>query len=407
MSAEDNAIVIVGAGQAGTQAAASLRDFGFVGRIVLVGEEPDLPYQRPPLSKAYLKGEATQFPLRAERFFAEKNIELLGGERAEAILRKEHRVRFSSGREEPYGHLILALGGVNRRFPGNADGILMLRTHADADRIRSRINTGKKVVIIGAGFVGLEMAASIRSLGLDVTVVDIAPRPLARAASVATSEFFRSLHEANDVPVYCGIESVGYRPLPDGKFEVRFGDRAIVADLVLAGIGIEPNTSLASDAGLETRNGVIVDQYLSTADPMISAIGDCAAFYSESRGEHIRIESVQNAIDQAKTVAARIIGKKAPYHAVPWFWSDQYQVKLQIAGLTAGHDDVAVVGDIAAQKFSVFCFKDGRCVAVESINAPADHMAARKLLASHAVLKKEDLTENFSLKDFLANFSQN
>lgn len=402
MSAADNTVVIAGAGQAGTQAAASLRDLGFTGRILLIGDEQVLPYQRPPLSKAYLKGETAQLPIRADRFFAEKNIELMRGERVVAIDRKGCRVHLSSGRQESYRHLILALGGVNRRFPGSADEILMLRTLADADKIRARMHAGKNVVIIGAGFVGLEMAASIRSLGLDVTVIDIAPRPLARAVSVPTSTFFHTLHTANNVAVYCGVSTVSHSVLADGRAEVRFGDRVVVADIVLAGIGIEPNTSLAANAGLETRNGIVVDQYLSTADSSISAIGDCASFYSDALGEHIRIESVQNAIDQGKAVAAKIVGKAAVYNAVPWFWSDQYQVKLQIAGLTAGHDDAAVVGDIAEQKFSVYCFRDDRCVAVESVNSPADHMAARKLLADNITLRKNDLNEKFSLKNFLA-----
>lgn len=397
-------VIIAGAGQAGTQAAISLRDSGYAGRVLLVGDETDLPYQRPPLSKTYLKNGATPLPLRAEKIFADKQIELLRGVRVTSIDRAARQVRLSSGAAERYDHLILALGGSNRKFPGDADGILMLRTRSDADRIRERLAEPRSVVIIGAGFVGLEVASSLRALGHRVSVVDIAPRPLARSVSVPTSDFVRSLHEENGVALRCGAGSVSYRRLADGSAEVRIENEVLPADLVFAGIGIEPNVAIAEAAGLETRNGIVVDEFLSTADPAIFAIGDCAAFHSAYANELIRIESVQNAVDQAKFVAAAIMGnRQAPYRAVPWFWSDQHNVKLQIAGLGGGHDEAILRGSAAEKKFSVYCFRQGSCVAVESINAPADHMDARKLLAGNISLDRTAvLAPDFSLRAFLA-----
>lgn len=401
-------IIIAGAGQAGTQAAISLRDLGYAGRILLVGDETDLPYQRPPLSKTYLKSGASPLPLRAETVFSDKQIELLRGVRVESIDRSARAVRLSSGQVENYDRLILALGGSNRKFPGDSDGILMLRTRSDADRIRERLVELRRVVIIGAGFVGLEVASSLRALGHGVTVVDIAPRPLARSVSVATSDFVRTLHEENGVDLRCGVASVSYKPLTDGKAELRVGNEVLLADVVFAGIGIEPNVAIAEATGLETRNGIVVNEFLSTADPAIFAIGDCAAFPSAYASGLIRIESVQNAVDQAKFVAAAIMGKMSgPYRAVPWFWSDQYNVKLQIAGLIGGHDDAVLRGNAAEKKFSVYCFKEGKCVAVESINAPADHMDARKLLAGSIPLTREVFAEpGFSLKASLLPISR-
>lgn len=396
--------IIAGAGQAGTQAAISLRDLGYGGRILLVGDETDLPYQRPPLSKTYLKSGASLLPLRAEKVFIDKQIELLRGVSVILIDRAARQVHLSSGQVENFAHLILALGGSNRKFPGGSDGILMLRTRSDADRIRERISELCHVVIIGAGFVGLEVASSLRLLGHRVTVVDIAPRVLARSVSAPTSDFVRGLHEENGIDLRCDAGSVSYKPLADGKAEVCVAGEALLADFVFAGIGIEPNVAIAEAAGLETRNGIVVDEFLSTADPAIFAIGDCAAFRSVYADGLIRIESVQNAVDQAKFVAAAIVGnRQAPYRAVPWFWSDQHNVKLQIAGLSGGHDEAILRGSPAEKKFSVYCFRQGRCVAIESVNAPADHMDARKLLAGNTPLTKQAFVgPDFSLKGFLA-----
>lgn len=400
----NDTIIIAGAGQAGTQAAISLRDLGYAGRILLIGDETDLPYQRPPLSKTYLKSGASLLPLRAEKIFADKQIELLRGVSITAIDRAAREVRLSSGQAESYAHLILALGGSNRNFPGDSEGILMLRTRSDADRIRERLSEQRRVVIIGAGFVGLEVASSLRGLGHQVTVVDIAPRVLARSVSAPTSDFVRALHEENGVDLRCDAGSVSYKQLADGKAEVRIAGEVLVVDLVFAGIGISPNVAIAEAAGLETGNGIVVDEFLSTADPAVFAIGDCAAFRSVYADGLIRIESVQNAVDQAKFVAAVIMGnRQTPYRAVPWFWSDQHNVKLQIAGLIGGHDEAILRGSAMEKKFSVYCFREGKCIAIESINAPADHMDARKLLAGRTPLTRQAfLAPDFSLKGFLA-----
>jgi 3-phenylpropionate/trans-cinnamate dioxygenase ferredoxin reductase subunit len=379
-------IVILGAGHAGFQCAAALRQQGFGGAIVLVGNEGVLPYQRPPLSKAYLVGKtaAADLGFRPERFFADQRIELRNGH-AEAIDRAQRRVVLRDGTLIPYDHLVLALGSQPRTLPvpgADLAGVLPLQTLQDADRLRAALKDAANAVVIGAGFIGLEFAASARALGVPVQVVDIAERPMARVLSAECGAVFAQEHQAQGTAL---LWQTGVHHLEGeaGRVTavVTSDGRRLPADVVLVGIGAAPRTALAAQAGLEVENGVVVDADLLTADPTISAIGDIAAFPQPGTGKRIRLESVQNATDQARAVAARLTGKPAPYAAVPWFWSDQGALKLQIAGLRAGTEDHVVLGDPATRSFSVLCIADGVLRAVETVNRPGEHMLARKLLA--------------------------
>lgn len=404
------AVVIVGSGQAGLQVGLSLREAGYAGRVTIVGDEPGLPYQRPPLSKAYLLGKIDDegLRLRQQSVLTEQQIDLLAPERVAAIDRVRRVVRLGSGGELTFDHLVLATGARNRMLsvPGNGlDGIVSLRTLADARLLRTRLLAARRVAVVGAGFIGLEFAAVASARGVEVHVLEAAPRIMARAVSPEMSAYFLGRHAERGVTISLDAavtEFVGQ----DGRVAgVRTANSAIVAaDLVLVGIGVQPNDEIASAAGLPVENGVLVDAHLVTADPAISAIGDCAAHPNAFGDGLVRLESVQNAVDQARTVAARITGHPEPYRAVPWFWSDQGPNKLQIAGLTAGAEVRIAKRDEATGRFMVFCFRQGRFSGLETVNRPADHMAARKLLGGHRSLTPAQVeAETFSLKDFLVS----
>jgi 3-phenylpropionate/trans-cinnamate dioxygenase ferredoxin reductase subunit len=385
-------IAIVGAGQGGLQAAASLRDGGFEGRLILIGDEPGLPYQRPPLSKAYLLGKMDDddIVLRDQDFFTEYRIELENETRVAGIERAERLLRLQSGAAIDYDHLILATGARNRALPvpgADLDGVISIRTLADTRHLQGLMAGAKRVVVIGGGFIGLEFAAVAAARGLKVLVVEAAPRPLGRALSTEMSRFFTEAHIGWGVDFIfgAGVEAVLGQDRVTG---VRLTNGMTAeADIVVVGIGVLPNQELASEAGLAVGNGVVVDEHLLTSDPAISALGDCAEHASPySIVGRVRVESVQNAVDQARSIAARLTGNAAPYNALPWFWSDQGPLKLQMAGLSAGHDIAVVRGDRDSGAFSVFCFADERLLAVESVNQPADHMAGRRLLSTGAAI---------------------
>lgn len=405
-------IVIVGAGQGGFQAAASLREAGYEGRLVLVGDEPGLPYQRPPLSKAYMKGEAgiEQIELRAAAFYADHRIELVNA-RATAIDRAGQRLVLEGGEALPYAHLILATGARNRPLPvpgHDLAGVFYLRTRADADALKDRLATARRVVVIGAGFIGLEFAAVARALGHEVTVLEGASRVLARAVSPEMSAFFASAHAAMGTDLVLGAGVIGLEGEAGHVTGVATGDGTVhPADFVLVGIGVVPNVELAAEAGLEVANGIVVDAHLATMDPAISALGDAVAypsrFAAKDGSAHVRLESVQNAADQARSLAHRLTGKGTPFDAVPWFWSDQADLKLQIVGLAAATDSAVLRGDPASRRFSVFRFRDGVLTAIESVNRPADHMLGRRLLAGTPAITPEQAgDEGFELKTLLA-----
>ena len=401
-------IVVAGAGQAGFQLAASLREGGFRDPITLVGDETALPYQRPPLSKAYLAGktDAEGLFLRQPGFFAEHAIAHRPGIRAVAIDRAGRSLHLSDGQRLAYDHLVLATGARNRPLPvpgADFPNVRQLRGLADADALRVALGEARAIVVIGAGFIGLEFAAVAAARGLSVTVVEAADRPMARAVSPEIAQFFRSAHEAMGVRFAfgAGVTAITGR---DGRATgITLGDgRELPADFILIGIGVLPNRELAAEAGLPAEDGVRVDAFLATPDPAISAIGDCVRFPSPfahglSPDGTVRIESVQNAIDQGRCLAARLNGKPAAYGALPWFWSDQGPHKLQIAGLSGPGDASVVRGSGPA--FSVFRFRDGALSAVESVDRAADHMIARRLLAAGTRLTPEQAADpGFDLK---------
>lgn len=389
-------IVIVGAGQGGLQSAASLREAGFDGPLTLVGAEPHPPYDRPPLSKQYLAGEtdAAALALRTPAYFENHRIELMLGSRVDRIDRSRGAVVLSSGARLPYERLVLATGSIPRRLPvpgAEHPDVLVLRTLAEARVLRDRLAAPRRVVVIGAGFTGLEVAAAARAAGHQVTVVEALDRVLARAVSVPISEHVTALHRGRGVTILFGRQVEAIEGDPDGPLRaVRLrGGETVPADLVVVGIGVLPDTALAEDAGLAVANGIVVDSYLRTSDPSIHAVGDCVLFPSPHAEGPLRLESVQNAVDQGKCAAeylARDGLECRPYTAVPWFWTDQYSDKLQIAGITAGHDRTELVGDPAQGRFSVHCFRGDRLIGVESVNRPAEHIKARRQLAAAGAL---------------------
>lgn len=400
-------VVVLGAGQAGLQVALSLREAGFAGDVSLVGDEAALPYQRPPLSKAFLLGKVAEegLHLRRREVIEDQAIRLLSPARAITIDRARRSVTLDIGIDLPYGHLVLATGTRNRGLavPGaKLNGVVYLRSLVDAGDLRSRLDQARSAVVVGAGFIGLEFAAIAAARGLRVHVVEAGARVMARAVSPEISTFFTRQHAGRGTTFSfeAGVAAIEGR---DGRVDgvtLRDGKR-LNADLVLIGIGVLPNDELAREAGLAVDNGIVTDAHLVTSDPAISAIGDCAAHPNHHAGAMTRLESVQNAIDGAKIVAARICGRPEPYRSVPWFWSDQGPDKLQIAGLTAGADVRVMRGDEASARFSVFCFRAGRLVGVETVNRPADHMAARKALRFSRLPTPEAIaSEDFDLRAF-------
>ncbi len=401
-------VIIVGAGQAGFQAAASLRSEGFDGAITLIGDEPHAPYQRPPLSKAYLLGkqDASGLLLRPVSFYPEHRIETLFSERVIAIHRQARRVTLASGRQLDYGHLVLATGARVRKLEvegASLAGVVYLRTRDDSDALRAAIGVAKRVLVIGGGYVGLEIAAAARLSGSAVTVLEAAPRVMARACAPAMSDFFAELHRSHGVEVLpdtgvAKIEGTG----GCASAVIASDGRRFPADLVVVGIGIVPNVELARACGLAVGNGVTVDGHLRASDPAIFAIGDCCEFPSAQTGTRVRLESVQNAVDQGRAVAAAIVGRARPYDAVPWFWTDQYDAKVQIAGLSNGFDRTVLRGEPKALRFSLFYFRSGRLIAVDSVNRGADYMAVRKILGSGRNVTADEIAdESVDLKTLL------
>ncbi|QFS84316.1 Ferredoxin--NAD(P)(+) reductase fdr [Roseivivax sp. THAF40] len=376
-------VVVIGAGQAGASCVARLRQQGFEGRVTLVGDEPVLPYQRPPLSKAYLLGDMPleRLYLRPERFYEENAIDLRLGSPVDRIDPAARQIVLGD-EALPYDELVLTTGSVPRRLPaamgGDLDGIFTVRTLADVDAMAPQVTEGGRVLIVGGGYIGLEAAAVAAKRGLKVTLVEMADRILARVAASETADYFRALHSAHGVDIR---EGTGLKRLigEEGRVvaaELSDGTR-IDVDFVIAGVGILPDTRLAEAAGLVIENGIRTDAQGRSSDPHIWAAGDCASFPHE--GAQMRLESVGNAIDQAECVADNIAGQPRDYTAKPWFWSDQYDVKLQIAGLSTGHDQVVTrKGEGGAQ--SVWYFAQGRLIAVDAMNDPRAYMVGKRLI---------------------------
>jgi 3-phenylpropionate/trans-cinnamate dioxygenase ferredoxin reductase subunit len=398
-------VVIAGAGHAAGQVIASLRHHKFDGQIVLVGDEPYLPYHRPPLSKKYLSGEmlAERLHVKPESFYDDPAIELHLETRVAAIDRNAKCLKIEDGADIPYDKLVIATGSRVRRLHvegASLQGVHYLRSIADVDAIRGDMDSGRKAVIIGAGYIGLEVAAVAQRAGLTVTVVEMADRVMSRVVSPEISDFYQIEHTNQGVKfrLSTGVSSL------NGKKRVKSvttsEGETIPADLVIIGVGIQPNTELATAAGLEVDNGIVVDERCQTADADIFAVGDCTAHPNRIYERRLRLESVHNAVEQAKTAAANICGQDAIYDQVPWFWSDQYDLKLQIAGLSEGYDDVAIRGNPAERSFSCLYFRDHRLIAVDAINAPRDFVQSKKLIAERAEIMPDKLADaSTALKD--------
>jgi 3-phenylpropionate/trans-cinnamate dioxygenase ferredoxin reductase subunit len=405
-------IAIIGAGQAGGEVSTLLRQNRFEGRIILFGEEPYLPYLRPPLSKAYLAGEigADALMYKAPVAYERANVEVRLGLRVNQIDRGAKRLLLEGGESQDYDKLIIATGGRARELsvPGARLGnIFYLRTIADVEALRPQFRSGRHLAIVGGGYVGLEVAAVAIKRGLKVTVLEGAPRVLARVTAPELSAFYERFHRQAGVEIRTGVSVSGFTAGLDGKLvgAVRCGDDlAIEADFVLVGIGLAPNTELAENAGLIIDGGILVDDLCRTNDPDIFAIGDCSAHARHGFLQRkVRLESVPNALEQARTVAAIIAGKPTPPAAAPWFWSDQYDLKLQMVGLSDGYDELAIRGSTQGSTFIAFYLKDGRVIAADAVNRPSEFMASKRLVGERMRANVKDLAdESVSLKTLLA-----
>ena len=383
-------VLIIGAGHAGGSAAAFLRQYGYAGDLTLVGDEPYAPYQRPPLSKAWLKGEADSesLLLRPESFYIQENITLTRGLRAERINRADKTVAFRDGSVLPYDTLILATGARARTLdaPGaDLACVLSLRDAADADALKAALTPGAALAVIGGGYVGLEAAASATALGCRVVVLEREARLLARVASAPMAAFFQAYHQSRGVRIVTGVNVTGFVGEQGRVTGVALADGSVMAcDVALVGVGAIPNVELARDAGLDCADGIVVDLATRTSDPAIHAIGDVTHRPMPLYDRNFRLESEPNALEQAKQAACLITGRPAPAPEVPWFWSDQFDLKLQIAGVPFDADQLVLRGSPERQPFAVFHLREGRVLAVEAVNSPAEFMGGRLLIGRRA-----------------------
>jgi len=401
-------IVIAGGGHAAGQVVASLRQNKFAGEIVLVGDEPHLPYQRPPLSKKFLAGElpAERLYVKPASFYDDAGVELHLETSIVALDRKAKCLTLDNGGTIGYNRLVLALGSRARKLHIDGSelaGVHYLRNIADVDGIRKKMESGRRMVIVGAGYIGLEVAAVAQQAGLDVTVIELADRVMSRVVSAEISDFYQIEHTNHGVKFRL---STGVTAL-NGKKRVKSVTTSegeeVPADIVVIGIGILPNTELATDAGLEVDNGIVVDDHCQTSDPDIYAVGDCTVHPNAIYGRQLRLESVHNALEQAKTAAANLCGKDTVYAQVPWFWSDQYDLKLQIAGLSEGYDDVVIRGEPVERSFSCLYLREGRLLAVDAINAPRDFVQSKQLIANRVEIATDRLADSaVALKDLMS-----
>ncbi len=397
-------VIIVGAGHAAGQAATSLRQKKYAGEIVMFGDEPYIPYQRPPLSKAFLAGDLTveRLYFKPENFYPDHDVTLKLNTRVDRIDAVAHTVTTCDDETLDYSKLIFATGSRVRELPipGNdLEGVHYLRSIADVEAMQKGFADGAKLVVVGGGYIGLEVAAVAVKRGLDVTILETESRVMHRVVAREISQFFQDMHVEEGAKLALGrrVQQINGK---DGKVvSVACADGFNVdADMVVIGIGIIPNVELAEAAGLKCSNGIVVDENCQTTDPDILAIGDCTRHPNGLLGRHLRLESVHNAIEQGKTAAANIIGEPAPYNQVPWFWSDQYNVKMQIAGMSDVHEQFVLRGDPATRSFSAFYLQQGKIVAVDAINSPREFMIGKKLVAAGAKIPVADLAN--ADKDF-------
>lgn len=393
---EANRVIVVGSGHGGVQAVASLRQRGYAGRINLVSDETDLPYHKPPLSKTFLKSpDALSQALRPERFYIDNEVELDLGRRVTEIDRHAGYVHLQDGRKIGFSNLVLAMGA-RPRWPQidgiDLDGVFALRGFADAERLRAAVPSAQSVVVVGGGFIGMEIAHTLVGLGKAVIVLEAAPSCVGRAVAPAISRYAERHARDAGIEVRTGSAVRGLDGRSGHVTAVRLADGSTLpVDLVIVATGVVPNTELASGAGLNVENGIVVDQSLRTSDPRIFALGDVATFEHWHARRPVRLESVQNASDHAKHIARAISGEVAPYREVPWFWSDQGSMKLQMSGIAFDADREVVSGNPAEKAFSVWRFAGSRLLSVDSINRPSDHMVARRLLAADISPSDEDI----------------
>ena len=391
-------IVVIGAGQAASQLVASLRSEGYEAPITVVGDEAYPPYQRPPLSKKFLSGEMEEERLfiRPLEFYAQANATLILNTRATAVNLDAKQVTLSTGETLGYETLAFTTGSRVRKLtvPGaDLPGIFYLRGIADVKAIQPHFEAGKRLVVVGGGYIGLETAAVAAKRGLEVTIVEAMERCLQRVTSQQISDFFQGVHRAAGVTILTSTGVHGFTQGPGDSLIVQTANGEIAADLVVAGIGILPEQEVAQAAGLVCENGIVVDEYARASDPNVYAIGDCANHPNPLLGRRLRLESVQNAIDQAKAAALAVTGKPKVYAEVPWFWSDQYDLKLQIAGISAPGDEIVVRGDQEARKFAVFYLRDGHVAAVDAVNAVPEYMVGRQMIAQKKVIDPAQLAD--------------
>lgn len=398
MTTENQTCIVIGASHAGASLATAVRKEGWEGKILVIGDENVPPYHRPPLSKALLNGEKTadQIDIFKPTVYEKANIEFKLGVKVESIDRDAKSLTLNTGETLHYDKLALCTGARVRELPipgANLKGIHYLRTLADAQAIQKEVKAGNKAVIVGGGYIGLETAASLRKLGMEVTVLEMMNRVLERVTAPELSEYYTQLHEGHGVKIYTEAQAVEFKGEDHVQQVVCNNDLTLDADMVIIGIGVIPNTELAEAAGLQADNGIIVDEFATTADPDIVAAGDCTNHPNDLLGFRLRLESVPNATEQARTAAASINGKQKAYHALPWFWSDQYDVKLQIAGFNKGYDRVVLRGDPSSNQFVAWYLKGDEILAADCINSSKEFMQAKKIIAQKIPLNEELLAD--------------
>ena len=409
----DNGVLIIGAGQAGAQTATSLRQGGFEGAITIVGDESALPYQRPPLSKAYLKGEMEQERLyfKSAEWYETQNIKVITNCSITSVDPNKSHAETSDRQTLNFDHLVFATGSRNRKLPmdgAELKNVFGLKTLADVDALRPHIHADKNLIIIGAGYIGLETAAVARALGANVTVLELADRVLARVTSPTISQFYEDLHNRHGVSIKTRTSTSKISGKNGAVSSVTLASgEELPCDALLIGIGILPNIELAKDAGIDCEDGILVDEYARTNIANVYAAGDCAKRNILPYNLMGRLESVHNAIEQGKQVAAAILGKPAPKLDCPWFWSDQYDIKLQIAGLSTDFDNFVLRGRVEDEKFAVFYFKDDILIAADAINSPPEFMTAKRLISAKAKVSPSALSDlQHSLKDIVAAYKK-
>ncbi|MDG9925744.1 MULTISPECIES: FAD-dependent oxidoreductase [unclassified Pseudomonas] len=396
--------IIIGAGHAGGELAIALRNEGWEGRILLLGEEAHLPYHRPPLSKAYLAGsvEKSSLSIRPQLAYDKANVEFFGGVRVTHIDRANRRLELADGKQLAYDKLAIATGGrprplsvPNAAAAAHCANFHYLRTLDDVELIRAQMAAGKRLAIVGGGYIGLEVAAAAVAQGLQVTVLEALPRVLQRVTAAELSAYYERKHREAGVDIRTGVQVADLEVNGEAVSAVLCADGSrLETDLVVVGIGLIANTELAAEAGLEVDNGILVDQHAQTSDPDIYAAGDCTNHPNSLLGRRLRLESVPNALEQSRVAAAGMAGKLKAYASVPWFWSDQYELKLKMVGLSEGFERLVLRGDPQTDSFSAFYLKDGKVLAADTVNRPQDFIAAKRLVAEGIAVTAEQLADD-------------